>query len=75
MVAPRIVTLGEQAGDNYLVEKGLAEGDRIVTEGVITVRPEMKVEVRPESGQPAQPGQPAPGAKAEAAKAQEEPRS
>ena len=33
----------------YLVEKGLAPGERIVAEGIIKVRPGMTVRVRGES--------------------------
>ncbi len=48
VVQPRIIETGATAGNDYLVEKGLAPGDRIVTEGVITVRPGMKVNPKTE---------------------------
>ncbi len=85
MVAPRMVTLGDQAGDNYLVEKGLEPGERIVTEGVITVRPQMTVQVRGEESAPAPDAAAAPAETAkkteraaqagQTAKTEEEPRS
>jgi len=46
VVQPRIVKLGDAVGNAYLVENGLKEGDRIITEGVISVRPGMTVRVR-----------------------------
>lgn len=45
-IAPRPVALGDAVGNDYIVEKGLAPGERIVTEGVIKVRPGMTVKVR-----------------------------
>ncbi|WP_084448296.1 efflux RND transporter periplasmic adaptor subunit [Desulfovibrio inopinatus] len=44
VVQPRMITLGETVGNTYLVEKGLNIGDRIITEGVITVRPGVTVQ-------------------------------
>jgi len=35
----RPVTIGREVADGWIVEKGLSAGDRIVTEGVIKVRP------------------------------------
>ena len=40
-VSPQPVTLGDQIGNNYLVEAGLKGGERIITEGIIKVRPGM----------------------------------
>lgn len=71
-VAPRPVVLGEAVGNDYLVEKGLSEGDRIVAEGVIKVRPGMTVRVREAA---AQPGAGQAPEKAEAAGPAKEPRS
>ncbi len=48
VVQPRPVTLGEQIGNTYLVEKGLEDGERIIVEGVIKVRPGVTVNVKPE---------------------------
>ena len=45
-VAPRPVVLGDAVGNDYLIEKGLSDGERIVSEGVIKVRPGMTVRVR-----------------------------
>lgn len=45
-VSPRPIVLGQAVGNTYLVEKGLAGGDRIVSEGIIKVRPGMTVRVR-----------------------------
>jgi membrane fusion protein (multidrug efflux system) len=45
-VAPRPVVLGDAVGNSYLIEQGLAPGDRIVVEGIIKVRPGMVVKVR-----------------------------
>ena len=48
-VSPQPVTLGDQIGNNYLVEAGLKGGERIITEGIIKVRPGMTVRVRGEA--------------------------
>ena len=45
-IAPRPVVLGETVGNDYLIEKGLEPGERVVAEGVIKVRPGMTVTVR-----------------------------
>jgi len=45
-VAPRPVVLGDSVGNDYLIEKGLTPGERVVVEGVIKVRPGMVVRVR-----------------------------
>ena len=54
-VSPRPVVLGDAVGNDYLIEKGLAPGDRIVVEGVIKVRPGMTVQVRGDAPQAAAP--------------------
>ncbi len=41
----RPVTIGREVADGWIVEKGLNSGDRIVTEGVIKVRPGSPVTV------------------------------
>ncbi len=43
---PRPLSLGEQIGNAFLVENGLEGNERIVTEGIIKVRPGMTVRVR-----------------------------
>ncbi|MFP5257730.1 MAG: efflux RND transporter periplasmic adaptor subunit [Acidobacteriota bacterium] len=68
-IAPRPVVLGETVGNDYLVEKGLSPGERIVAEGVIKVRPGMTVSVRGDA--PA----PAPAAKAEPAASEAGPKT
>lgn len=69
-IAPRPVVLGEAVGNDYLVEKGLAEGERVVAEGVIKVRPGMTVRVRGDEM-----AKTADGAPASAAGATERPKS
>ncbi|MFP5240022.1 MAG: efflux RND transporter periplasmic adaptor subunit [Acidobacteriota bacterium] len=49
VVQPRPVALGELMGNSYLVESGLEAGERIITEGVIKVRPGVQVAVRGEA--------------------------
>jgi membrane fusion protein (multidrug efflux system) len=41
----RPVTIGREVADGWIVEKGLKQGDRIVTKGVIKVRPGAAVSV------------------------------
>jgi membrane fusion protein, multidrug efflux system len=41
----RPVTIGREVADGWIVEKGLKSGDRIVTEGVIKVRPGAPVSI------------------------------
>ncbi len=73
-VAPRPVALGDAVGNDFLIEKGLSDGERIVAEGVIKVRPGMIVRVRDNA--PAQAaGKPAAGAAKADAGASGEPRS
>jgi len=78
-VSPRPVVLGEAVGNDYLIEKGLAPGERVVAEGVIKVRPGMTVQVRDNAPQAAAApdkaaSEPAPQKNAENA-VSEEPRS
>ena len=63
MVKPRMITLGDPVGNDYLVEEGLSEGERVITEGVITVRPDMNVRVRGEEKTAAAQTPPADGQK------------
>ena len=60
----RPVTVGDRIGSNWLVEKGLALGERIVVEGVQKVRDGMTVNVKPWT--PTAAASPAPGADAAA---------
>ncbi|WP_300159317.1 efflux RND transporter periplasmic adaptor subunit [Solidesulfovibrio sp.] len=77
-VAPRPVVLGDAVGNAYLIEKGLSDGERIVAEGVIKVRPGMTVRVREDApaAAAAQPDAGAPVTKnADASEPAKEPRS
>jgi len=56
----RIVTLGQRQGDDVVVTKGLAAGERLVLTGQLTVQPGGKVHV--EEGAPANSPGGAPGA-------------
>ncbi len=56
----RLVTLGQRQGDDVVVTKGLADGERVVVTGQLTVQPGGKVHV--EEGAPANPPGGAPGA-------------
>jgi membrane fusion protein (multidrug efflux system) len=44
-VAPRPVTVAQAVGDQWLVEQGLQDGDKVVTDGLQKIRP--GVDVRP----------------------------
>lgn len=79
-VAPRPVVLGDAVGNDYLIEQGLSDGDRVVAEGVIKVRPGMTVRVRGDApAAAADKGKPADAAaapeNADAAAPAKEPRS
>lgn len=43
----RPVTMGERIGDDWIVEKGLRPGERVVVEGVLTIRPGIVVQPVP----------------------------
>jgi membrane fusion protein (multidrug efflux system) len=58
-IEARAVTLGERVGDDWIVEKGLRPGDRVVVEGILSIRP--GVVVRPVPYQKADAGQDAAG--------------
>lgn len=46
-VGPRPVTLGTTAGNNVVVSKGLAAGDRVVVDGILKVQPGAIVKASP----------------------------
>jgi membrane fusion protein (multidrug efflux system) len=48
----RPITIGREVANGWIVEKGLQAGDRIVTEGVIKVRPGEPVTVAAAGGDP-----------------------
>ena len=50
-VEARPVTTGERVGNDWIIEKGLRPGDRVIVEGVLSVRP--GVAVRPVPYKPA----------------------
>jgi Cu(I)/Ag(I) efflux system membrane fusion protein len=43
----REVLLGPRAGDHFIVEKGLAEGERVVTRGAFKIDSELQIQARP----------------------------
>jgi hypothetical protein len=62
-VEPRTLDAGRAIGDRWLVTSGLADGDKLIIEGLNKIGPGMPVhatEVKP--GAAAAPGAPAPGA-------------
>lgn len=50
---PRDVLLGPRAGDWYLVQEGLREGDLVVTNGAFKIDSELQIRGRPSMMQPA----------------------
>lgn len=58
VVQMRPVELGRALGNFRQVEKGLEAGERVVVEGVIKVRPGMKVRARDANDAPPQPAKP-----------------
>ena len=46
-VQARPVTTGPRVGENWIIEKGLEPGDRVIVEGLLTVRPGMPVNPAP----------------------------
>ncbi|NLB59063.1 MAG: efflux transporter periplasmic adaptor subunit, partial [Gammaproteobacteria bacterium] len=62
VVENRPVTVSRTIGDQWLVEEGLAAGDRVIVEGLQKIQPGVPVETVPfASGQaPAEPAAPAP---------------
>ncbi|MBJ6978971.1 efflux RND transporter periplasmic adaptor subunit [Luteimonas sp. MC1895] len=68
VVEQRPVVVGQAIGDQWLVESGLAAGDRVVVEGLQKIQPGAEVEVTAEMAQKPAAGQaPAPAAAAAAA--------
>ena len=59
---PRPVQVGEWRGDAWIINEGLAEGDRVIVDGVMKIGPGAPVRVAgdkpPAGGQPPQPPQP-----------------
>ena len=53
----RLVTLGQRQGDDVVVTKGLADGERVIVTGQLTVQPGAKVRVQ-EGAPTAAPGAP-----------------
>jgi len=49
-VSMRAVTLGETFGHNWIVQKGVAPGERVIVDGVQKVRPGMQVDPKPFHG-------------------------
>jgi membrane fusion protein (multidrug efflux system) len=43
----RAVVLGDQSGSNWVVEQGLKPGDRIIVDGLMTLRPGAQVNPKP----------------------------
>jgi len=42
-IEARLVKTGPRVGDSWLIEQGLQPGDRVVVEGLLTVRPGLVV--------------------------------
>ncbi len=59
-VERRDLVVGEWIGDEWIVEKGLAAGDRVVVEGVQKVQPGATVRPAPYGAAPAAAPSPAP---------------
>ncbi|HEY2744357.1 MAG TPA: efflux RND transporter periplasmic adaptor subunit [Polyangia bacterium] len=57
----RAVTLGRQLDHSYVVEKGLARGDRVIVEGLQNVQPGAKVTVQEEEPPAQASAEPRPG--------------
>ena len=55
VVEPRILKLGQESGNQVIVEEGLKAGDKLVTDNLMKIRPGTKVKHAP----PQKPGQPA----------------
>ena len=52
----RILKTGQVVGTSWLVTDGLKPGDRLITEGLLMVRPGAPVSPKPAAGEPAGPG-------------------
>lgn len=49
----RVITLGPKAGDFYIVEEGLNEGERVVTNGNFKIDSAMQIQAKPSMMNPA----------------------
>jgi membrane fusion protein (multidrug efflux system) len=47
LVEARAITTGDRTGDQWVVERGLRAGDRVIVEGQLKVRPGARVDPRP----------------------------
>lgn len=56
-VEARVVTPGPRVGENWIIEQGLKPGDRVVVEGLLTIRPGVVVNPVPYREKPATPQQ------------------
>ena len=45
----RSVVLGERTGSNWVVEQGLRPGDRVILDGLMTMRPGVPVKPEPQA--------------------------
>lgn len=52
----RSVVIGAHAGDNWIVEQGLKPGDRVIVDGLMSVRPGSPVNPQPYRAAPSQTG-------------------
>jgi hypothetical protein len=57
------VTLGQRQGEDVVVTKGLADGERVVVTGQLTIQPGAKVRVEEAVPTPLEPPPSAPGKK------------
>lgn len=57
VVSPRAVKVSDSIGDNYLVDEGLKDGERIVSTGLLKARPGSKVSELPARSGEKQPAQ------------------
>jgi membrane fusion protein (multidrug efflux system) len=46
-VQARGIVTGDRVGSNWIIDKGLKPGDRVIVEGLMTVRPGIPVSVKP----------------------------
>lgn len=58
-VEPRVVKVSRAIGDKWLVEEGLAAGDRVIVEGLQKIRPSAPVQATEAGAAPAAGAQPA----------------
>lgn len=48
----RVIALGPQAGDYYVVKSGLAEGERVAVQGALMIDSALQIQARPSMMQP-----------------------